>query len=225
MAALTIDWVGALAVPPYKALVTVPQDYDHMTVITAGVLYELDTVAFWRDLKALEESEVGIVFSDLQAHNEDYTVAGTTYADAVFMLCEVQFEDKGPSNVYTVQLAGSNNDIWDIGGGILIPQPNVVVSPGNSAGLVVVETLSASLEAKIDLVLAGQTLTNEQARAERTTQASVAPLTPVAGKIVLRDTVSLRRWEADAWEDENQAVGYRGKGLEKAGQLVEVAWS
>lgn len=226
MAALTIDWVGALATPPYRALVTIPQDYDHMTEVIAGVLYDLDTDAFWADLKALEAGEDGIVFADIQARNADYTVAGTTYAPAVFMQSDVTFEDLGALAVYTVQLKGTNNDLWvpKDAGGVLLPQPNVIVSPGNSAGLVVVETISSTLEAKIDLVLTGQTLTNEQARAERTTEASVAPMSQ-PGTIILRDTVSSTRWEADAWEDEDGTIGYRGQGLEKAGQLVEVAWS
>lgn len=230
MASLSIDWVGADANPPYRALITIPQDYDHMNEVSAGVLYELDTDALWADLKALEESEVGIVFKDLQARNAAYTVAGTTYAPAVFMQCDVTFEDLGALAVYTVQLVGTNNDLWlpKNAGGNLVTQPNVVVSPGNSAGLQLVQSTDGqSIEAKLDQLIADQELTQEMIEAERTTQASVAPIgnpgTP--GKVVLRNITVSKRWEADAWEDEAQQTGYRGQGLESVGMFFQVAWS
>jgi hypothetical protein len=200
--------------------VTVPQSY---LTLVSGQLYELDTLAFWAELKALEASEVGIVFDDLQAHNADYTVAGTTYADSVFLKCQVTFEDTGMP--YSIRLVGSNNDIFDVEADIYQPVGNIVLIPGNSAGLVIVESQStAAIEAKVDALIASQTLTNAQKNAEHITQASVAPLTS-PGKVILRNSVTLERWEADAWEDEAGTVGYRGKGLEKVGMLTEVAYS
>lgn len=218
--ALQIDWVGALATPPYKALVTIPQ--ADLTFIS-GALYELDTLAFFAALKALEASEEGMPFGDLQSHNADYTVAGTTYADSLQMLCQVQFEDTG--SAYSVRLAGSNNDIFDVENGVLVPTDKVTVIAGNSAGLVVVESVdTATLTAKIDALTAEQDLTNEQTEAEHITEASIAPLT-TPGKVILRNTTTLKRWEADAWEDAAGTIGYRGKGLEKVGMLTEVAYS
>lgn len=64
-------------------------------------------------------------------------------------------------------------------------------------------------------------LTNEQANAEHTTSRST-------GKIILRNTDTLTRWEADAFEDEAQTIPYGtnpNAGIESAGMLVEVAWS
>jgi len=217
--ALQIDWVGGLATPPYKALVTIPQAD---LIFVSGAFYQLDTMAFWNELKALEATEIGIVFGDLQVHNEDYTVGGTNYADAVLMQCQVKFEDTG--SAYSVGLINSNNDIWDVEGGILIPTPLVTVIAGNSAGLVIiVSTDTATIEAKVDTLITAQDLTNIQKEAEHTTQVSVAPLSQ-AGTIILRNTTESRRWEADAWEDAGQTIGYRGKGLESVGMLVEVAW-
>jgi hypothetical protein len=201
-------------------LITIPQSY--LTWIV-GTLYELDTLTFWADLKALEASETGIVFGDLQDHNEDYTVAGTTYADSVFLKAAVTFEDTG--SPYSIRLVGSNNDIFDVEAGIYQPSGNIVLIPGNSAGLIVVETMdAATISAKIDALVAAQGLTNAQKEAEHITQASVAPLSQ-PGKVILRNTVTLQRWEADAWEDEGATIGYRGKGLEKVGMLTEVAYS
>ena len=214
--ALLIDWIGALAAPPYKAVVTIPQ--ADLTLIS-GSLYELDTLAFFSELKALEASEEGMPFGDLMSHNADYTVAGTTYADALLMLCQVQFEDTG--SAYSVRLAGTNNDIFDVESGILIPTPLVTVIAQNAAGLVVVESVSS---ADITALLAAQNLTNEQAEGEHITQASVAPMSQ-PDKVIIRNTTTLKRWEADAWEDEAATIGYRGKGLEKVGMLAEVVYS
>lgn len=236
--AISIDWTGASATPPYKARITIPQSY--LTYIS-GTLYELDTMAFWDDMKALEDDEDGIVFNDLQAHFSNYTVAGTTYADAVFMLCEVTFENTGSN--YSVRLVGSNNDIFDEDNGILVATPGLTIIPGNAAGLIIAETgtsgltpaesqalvdidsnvdtlitATAALEAKIDLLLASQDLTNEQLEAEHITD-------PVNGLVILRNTTTLHRWEADAWEDFDRTQRYRGEGLEVVGQLAEVAWS
>jgi len=85
----------------------------------------------------------------------------------------------------------------------------------------------AALEAKIDLLLSAQDLTNEQKEAEHWTEISLAPET-TPGKLVLRNTSVLRRWEADAYETEpgtTPMIGYRGTGLEYIGQLAEVAYS
>jgi len=232
---ITVDWIGANPNPPYKARVAIPQSY--LTWIT-GALYELKSMQFWADLKSEEWSETGIVFSDIQAHNPDYTVVGVNYADAVFMLCEVEFENTG--SPYSVRIAESNNDIFDVENGILVPTPGVTVIPGNSAGLVItdksgltteesqallnIETDIALMDAKIDLLLTEQELTNEQKMAEHITEVSPDPST-TPGKIILRNTIVTKRWEADAWEDAAGTIGYRKTGLEKAGMLTLVAWS
>lgn len=233
MASLIVDWVGALATPPYKALILIPQDYDHLTLIPGtgsapNGAWTLDTLAFWADLKALEAAETGIVFGDLQAHNSSYSVAGTTYADAIQLQCEIAFYNAVPNEDWTVVLEGSNNDIFDVANGIYVPSKgtgHITVVPGNSAGLVVIESLQAAdVQAKLDALIAAEALTQEQLEAERTTVKSVAPFSQ-AGKVVLRNTTVSKRWEADAWEDEDQTIGYRGSGLESVGMFSQVAWS
>ena len=79
-------------------------------------------------------------------------------------------------------------------------------------------TATAAMAAKIDTLLAAQDLTNEQAEAEHLTD-------PTNGLVVLRNTTTMRRWEADAWEDFDRTQRYRGEGLEAVGMLIEVAWS
>lgn len=209
----------------------IPQDYDHLTLVSGAPpngAYVLDTKALWLDLKALEASEEGIVFADQQTHNSEYTIAGTTYADAIGFLCEIAFYNAVPDEDWSVILEGSNNDLFDIVNGIYVPSKgtgHITVVPGNSAGLVVItSTDTAAIETKIDDLIAKQALTQEQIEAERTTLLSVAPMT-TPGKVVLRNTNVNRRWEADAWEDSAQTIGYREKGLESVGMFVEVAWS
>lgn len=222
---ISIDWTGADPNPPYQAAITIPQAY--LTLIT-GTLYELDTDAFWDNLKAREDDEDGIVYGDLQIRFSSYTVAGVTFAPALLMQATVQFEDTGSQ--YSVRLAGTNNDIFDVENGILIPTDKVTVIAQNAAGLIEsgVSGLTPSesaallnLEIDVALLLAGQDLTNEQKEAEHITS-------KVTGQIILRNPVVMRRWEADAWEDEAKTIPYGtnpNAGIEAAGLLVEVAWS
>lgn len=230
MASLIVDWVGASATPPYKALILIPQDYDHLTLVEGSApngSWALDTYALWQDLKSLEASESGIVFDDLQTHNAKYAIAGTTYADAIGFLCEIAFYNAAANEDWAVILEGSNNDLFDIVNGIYVPSKgtgHITVVPGNSAGLVVItSTDTATIEAKVDALIAAQELTQEQIEAERTTMESPAPMS-TPGKVVLRNTTVSRRWEADAWEDEDQTIGYRKTGLESVGMFIEVAW-
>ena len=235
--AISIDWTGASATPPYKALITIPQSY--LTYVS-GTLYELDTMAFWDDMKALEDDEDGIVFNDLQAHFSNYTVAGTTYADAVFMLCEVTFENTGSN--YSVRLIGSNNDIFDEDNGILVATPGLTIIPGNAAGLIIAETGTSGLtpaesQALLDIAADQATITASIASIDATLLSQWAKLTDIdeqqlgehitsqVGKVIIRNTTALRRWEAPAWEDEAKTTLYQGEGMEYVGQLVEVAWS
>jgi hypothetical protein len=220
--AFSIYYVGASATIPYKARITIPQaDLSFVS----GTLYEFDTMAFWAEMKTNEEDIDGIVFNDLQAHNPDYTVAGINYADAVFMLCEVTFENTGSN--YSVKLVGSNNDIFDEDNGILVATPGLTIIPTNAAGLIIVETADAAdINAKLTTLLAAQDLTNEQTAAQHITD-------PATSKLILRNATVMRRWEGDAWEDAARTIPYRGRidgieesgGLEVVDDLVEVAWS
>lgn len=45
------------------------------------------------------------------------------------------------------------------------------------------------------------------------------------GKIILRDPVAMRRWEADAFQDVDKNYPYTGQGMAVVENLVEVAWS
>lgn len=133
--AISIDYSGAV----YR--INIPQ--SDLTVVS-GSLYELDTDQFWKDLKALEAAETGIVYQDTQSHNPTYTVVGVTYAKKVEILnasnssntdvYEVFFN---PDTQYSVRLVGSNNNIFDIQNSILANTVTQII-PTNSAGLQVV---------------------------------------------------------------------------------------
>jgi hypothetical protein len=92
------------------------------------------------------------------------------------------------------------------------------LTTAESTALLTIDANVTTLDTNVDLLLTAQTLTNQQAAAEKTTD-------PDTGKLILRNTVVMRRWEADAWEDDDMTVPYKGEGLESVGQLVEVAWS
>lgn len=112
--------------------ITVPQ--ADLTLIT-GTLYELDTNVFRLTVADEQDSARGMPFVDAIRHNTEVTVAGTTFARTIEIVngWSVTFED----GAYTVRLAGSNNNLFDVESGIL-NQNTVQIIAQNSAGLVVV---------------------------------------------------------------------------------------
>ncbi|KPK55001.1 MAG: hypothetical protein AMS22_05095 [Thiotrichales bacterium SG8_50] len=126
----------ALSVDYSTKIISVPK--ADLTLIS-GTLYELDTDQFRLDLAALQDDEEGIPFPSMFRHNTEVTVAGATYARTIEIIngYSVEFED----GQYSVRLAGSNNNIFDVENGILV-QNQVQVIAQNSAGLVVTATLT-----------------------------------------------------------------------------------
>ena len=125
--AITVDWL--------TKIVSVPQ--ADITFVS-GTLYELDTDWFRLQLKAIEASEEGIPFDDIHLHNTSVTVAGTTFFRTIEIIngYSIQFT---PDSQWSVRLAGSNNNIFDVENGILV-QNQVQVIAQNSAGGQIVET-------------------------------------------------------------------------------------
>jgi hypothetical protein len=122
----------AISINRLTSVITIPQ--ADCTLIS-GTLYELDTEAFRDALKVLEASEEGIVFDDTHIHNTEVTVVGVTYARFIEMISpySVTFT---PDSQWSVRLAGSNNNLFDIENGIL-NQNQVQVIGQNAAGLIV----------------------------------------------------------------------------------------
>jgi len=122
--ALTFDFLSKV--------VTVPQSD---CVLVSGTIYTLDTNWFKNQLNTELSGEPHIWVEDIYTHNTQYIVAGVTYARSVQIIngWSVEFS---PDAQWTVILEGSNNDIFDVAGGILV-QNQVQVIPTNSAGLIV----------------------------------------------------------------------------------------
>jgi hypothetical protein len=104
---------------------------------------------------ALLDDEDYIWMDDAYVHNTEVVVAGTTFARTIEFInsWSVQFT---PDTQWTVRLAGSNNNIFDVENGILV-QNQVQVISTNSAGLINVDlaTLQTSVddvEAKVDII-------------------------------------------------------------------------
>jgi hypothetical protein len=121
----------ALSLNPATKVITIPQ--ADLTFIS-GTTYELDTNQFRKDVFDLLASEDYIWMEDAFSHNGEVTVAGTTFARTLEFIngYSVTFENL----VYSVRLAGSNNNIFDVENGILNPSGNVTVISQNSGGLI-----------------------------------------------------------------------------------------
>lgn len=120
-----------ISVDPLTHTIHIPQSY---LTLVSGTLYTMDTDQFRLDLKSWEDSEEGMPQLKTHDHNTEVTIAGVTYARSIKILApySITFEN----GQYSVRLEGSNNNIWDIGGGIL-NQNQVQVIPTNAAGLIV----------------------------------------------------------------------------------------
>lgn len=112
--------------------ITIPQ--SDLTLVQ-GTLYEADTNQIRLDIAAEQASERGAWAPTAFTHNTEVTVAGTTFARLIEIISpwSLEFED----GTYSVRLAGSNNNYFDVENGIL-NQNMVQVISNNSAGLVVV---------------------------------------------------------------------------------------
>jgi len=121
----------ALSVDYSTKIITIPK--ADLTFVT-GTLYELDTAQFKVDLGEIQDSEDGVWADTMYTHNSEVTVAGTTFARTLEIIngYSVEFEN----GTYSVRLANSNNNIFDVENGILV-QNTVQVIAQNSAGLIV----------------------------------------------------------------------------------------
>jgi hypothetical protein len=115
----------------------------------SGTLYELDTNVYRLAVGALLASERYMWMEPAFNHNGEVTVAGTTFARIIEQTngYSLTFENL----TYSVRLAGSNNNLFDVENGILT-QNLVQVIAQNSAGLVRVDTGAADTEAIISTV-------------------------------------------------------------------------
>lgn len=136
----------ALSLDPATKVITIPQ--ADLTLVS-GTLYELDTNQFRLDVGLLLATESYIWLPYAFSHNTEVTVAGTTFARIIEFIngFSIEFED----GQYTVRLAGSNNNIFDVENGIL-QQNQVQIIAQNSAGLVTVDTGAADTTAIIQSV-------------------------------------------------------------------------
>jgi hypothetical protein len=199
--AITIDWA--------TKIISVPQSY--LTNIT-GTLYELDTDQFRLDLKDLEDDVEGMPFPDTHQHNTEVTVAGVTYARVIEIIngYSITFED----GQYTIRLAGSNNNFFDVENGIL-NQNQVSVIPTNSAGLITVTQGSGVTQQDKDDIIDGVW---DETAADHTGVGST-------GK-VLQDIPSASSVASAVWADSDAVfllkVIKNKKALEKSGSVWEL---
>jgi hypothetical protein len=136
----------AITIDAATQVITVEQ--SDLTFVT-GTLYEMDTNVYRLAVGALLASERYMWMEPAFNHNGEVTVAGTTFARIIEQTngYVLEFENL----TYSVRLAGSNNNLFDVENGILT-QNLVQVIATNSAGLVRVDTGAADTTAIISTV-------------------------------------------------------------------------
>jgi hypothetical protein len=121
--AITIDWATKIITHPQADLTPV-----------SGTLYELDTEVFRNELHTIQASEDGMAHDAIFNHNTEVTIVGVTYARLIEIINGYSIEFT-PDSAWSVRFVGSNNNMFDVGAGILV-QNNVQVIAQNSAGLI-----------------------------------------------------------------------------------------
>jgi len=123
----------ALTLDKATGKISVPQ--ADLTLVS-GTIYTMDAESyFWRELMALLATEDYMPCIDAYNRNTAVTVAGTTFAPT-FEIINGYTVEFTPDAQWTVVIEQSNNNIFDVAGGILV-QNQVQVIPTNSAGLIV----------------------------------------------------------------------------------------
>lgn len=128
----------AISVDPITGEIFVPRA-DMPIIQVSPEVRQLDTAAFWGDLKDWEASIDGILWPDTQSNNPAYTISGFTYAQGFLVIPNyfVTFED----GQYAVALSGTNNNILDVA-----TSNQVSILSQNSGGLIEGSLTLADLE-------------------------------------------------------------------------------
>lgn len=195
----------AISVNHATKVITVPQ--GDLTFVS-GTLYEMDTEGYFRqNLHALMDDEDEIWMDFPFVHNTEVTVAGVTFARTIELIngYSVQFT---PDSQWSVRFTGSNNNIFDVQGGILV-QNQVQVIPANSAGLQTVTSgsgLSAAQDARLQLI-------EQILRNRLVTDPSTGVMTLYA------DNGTTVLMTAQLYEDTAQSQTYQGSGVEERERL------
>lgn len=121
----------------------------------SGSLYSQDTNAYRQVLKGIEASEEGMAFPDCHSHNATYTVVGVTYARKFTI--EFPYSHEYEDGQYTVLLTGSNNNLFDVEGGVLV-RNQVSIIPSNSAGLIEKDIPERPTEAHLSVAYDGSNI-------------------------------------------------------------------
>jgi hypothetical protein len=203
--AITVNWA--------TKVISVPQ--ADITFIS-GSLYELDTDWFRLQLKALEASIEGMPFEDTHIHNTEVTVAGTTFFRTIEIINGYSVEFT-PDAQWSVRLAGSNNNIFDVENGILV-QNQVQVIPQNSAGGQVIETGVSGLTSAESAKLDGIDITLTVLRKLQMNKMETNPTTGVL--TIYDDDDSTPLYSGNIYEDVLATQLYRGRGIELRNRLT-----
>lgn len=123
--AISINWA--------TKVISVPKADMTLITLTPYEIRELDIDAFRLELKALEETEIGMIFPRTHNHNTAVALGGVTLARVVEIINDytITFEN----GTYIVNLANANSNILDVTNYNLVQ-----LRANNSAGLIQVDT-------------------------------------------------------------------------------------
>jgi len=163
---LSIDWPNRI--------IYVPPGYLTLVSSSPTLIYELDVDQFRLDLKALEDDEQGMMWSDTHVHSSDRSLSGVDYPPfvefingyrIVFLPTFVTGTQGVLTAPYIVRLTNANTNIQDVvmhnpfdAWGRDTTPAEISVAPSNTASLVnlteMTELLAETIAAKVQATIA-----------------------------------------------------------------------
>ena len=177
-----------------------------LSVLGAGV-YGLDVNWLRLELKDLEDDEYGIPMPDTHVHNTEVTLSGVTYARFVEIINSYTLTIS-PATAYVVICSGANHNLADVYNNTT--GPTMIV--GNSAGLVVTAVSGLTAEEASDLSLLRKFHTNDYGTDDG--------VSPAVIRLMDDDGLTALK-EAEAFEDYEKLVEFRGTGVRRRGPFVD----
>lgn len=170
---ISINW--------HTKVITVPKS-ETVLVSMMPEVRQLDLERFQRELKSLEDNELGITYDDTHRHSVPVSVGGVSLARVVELINDytVTIED----GEYRVDAIGANSNLLDV-----LNYNRVQVTSANTAGLVDSDAgtgsgLSDSDRARLDSIIANQ---NRLMKAYGQVPDASFKMPPASGGPVLED--------------------------------------
>ena len=204
----------AISVHWPTGVITIQKTDTSLLTDLGSDLYRLDTEALYFALKDVEDDIEGMAWPRIVLHATEVTISGVTYVRFVTIINGYSLQFLPDTNWSVLADGGTNNNFFDIQAGVLVAN-TVQAIPQNSAGNTVTETGVSGLTANESTDLATAAAAGPILEDVHDHVHNKQVTDPTTGIMTLYEddgVTPLEEW--DIWEDKDESVRYRGRGVE-----------